>query len=67
MFDIDRFAADCRGALAERGTEAIREVVRRAAPTPPSWSARLTLGPEPGQPNRKNRFGMAAKTQRTNP
>ena len=25
------------------------------------------LGPEPGQPNRKNRIGMAAKTQRTNP
>ena len=58
MFDIDRFAADCRAALAERGSEAIRDVVRRAvsdsaaliapwanitAPTPPSWSARLTL------------------------
>ena len=57
MFDIDRFAADCRAALAERGSEAIRDVVRRAVsdpaaliaalnitvPTPPSWSARLTL------------------------
>jgi predicted metal-dependent enzyme (double-stranded beta helix superfamily) len=30
MFDIERFAADCRAALAERGGEAIREVVRRA-------------------------------------
>jgi predicted metal-dependent enzyme (double-stranded beta helix superfamily) len=30
MFDIDRFAGDCRAALAERGSEAIREVVRRA-------------------------------------
>ena len=30
MFDIDRFAADCRAALAERGSEAIRDVVRRA-------------------------------------
>ena len=28
MFDIDRFAADCRTALAERGSEAIRDVVR---------------------------------------
>jgi len=30
MFDIDAFAADCRAALAERGSDAIREVVRRA-------------------------------------
>src|SRR5258708_37187774 len=30
MFDIDRFASDCRAALAERGSEAIREVVSRA-------------------------------------
>jgi predicted metal-dependent enzyme (double-stranded beta helix superfamily) len=30
MFDIDGFAADCRAALAERGSEAIREVVQRA-------------------------------------
>ena len=34
MFDIDRFAADCRAALAERGSEAIREVVRRAVSEP---------------------------------
>jgi predicted metal-dependent enzyme (double-stranded beta helix superfamily) len=34
MFDIDRFAADCRAALAERGSEAIREVVRRAVAEP---------------------------------
>ena len=34
MFDIDRFAADCRAALAERGSEAIREVVRRAVSAP---------------------------------
>ncbi len=34
MFDIDRFAADCRAALQERGSEAIREVVRRAVSEP---------------------------------
>ena len=34
MFDIDRFAEDCRIALAERGSEAIREVVRRAVSEP---------------------------------
>ena len=34
MFDIDRFAADCRAALAERGSDAIREVVRRAISEP---------------------------------
>jgi len=34
MFDIDRFAADCRAALAERGSDAIREVVRRAVSKP---------------------------------
>ena len=34
MFDIDRFADDCRAALAERGSEAIREVVRRAVSQP---------------------------------
>ena len=34
MFDIDRFAADCRAALAERGSDAIREVVRGAISEP---------------------------------
>jgi predicted metal-dependent enzyme (double-stranded beta helix superfamily) len=34
MFDIDRFAADCRAALAERGSDAIREVVSRAVADP---------------------------------
>jgi predicted metal-dependent enzyme (double-stranded beta helix superfamily) len=34
MFEIDRFAADCRAALAERGSEAIRDVVRRAVAEP---------------------------------
>jgi len=34
MFDIDRFAADCRAALAEKGSEAIREVVCRAVAEP---------------------------------
>jgi predicted metal-dependent enzyme (double-stranded beta helix superfamily) len=34
MFDIDRFADDCRAALAERGSDAIREVVRRAVSEP---------------------------------
>src|ERR1700704_1614672 len=34
MFDIDRFAAACRAALAERGSDAIREVVCRAVSEP---------------------------------
>src|ERR1051326_8754400 len=34
MFDIDSFAADCRAALAERGSDVIREVVRRAVSEP---------------------------------
>ena len=34
MFDIERFAADCRAALAERGSDAIREVVCRAVSEP---------------------------------
>ena len=34
MFDIDRFASACRVALAERGSDAIREVVRRAVSEP---------------------------------
>jgi hypothetical protein len=41
MFDIDRFAADCRAGLAERGSDVIREVVRRAVSEPgdiiPRW------------------------------
>lgn len=41
MFDIDRFAADCRTALAERGSEAIREVVRRAVAEPADIIAAL--------------------------
>ena len=34
MFDIDRFVAVCRAALMERGSDAIREVVRRAVSEP---------------------------------
>ena len=34
MFDIDRFAAVCRAALMERGSDVIREVVRRAVSEP---------------------------------
>jgi predicted metal-dependent enzyme (double-stranded beta helix superfamily) len=34
MFDVDQFAADCRAALAEKRSEAIREVVRRAVAEP---------------------------------
>ena len=34
VFDIDRFAAVCRAALMERGSDAIREVVRRAVSEP---------------------------------
>jgi predicted metal-dependent enzyme (double-stranded beta helix superfamily) len=36
MFDIDRFATDCRAALAEQGSKAIREVVARAVADPNS-------------------------------
>jgi predicted metal-dependent enzyme (double-stranded beta helix superfamily) len=41
MFDIDRFAADCRAALAERGSEAIRDVVGRAVSDPAALIAVL--------------------------
>jgi predicted metal-dependent enzyme (double-stranded beta helix superfamily) len=41
MFDIDRFAADCRAALAERGSDAIRQVVRRAVAQPHDITATL--------------------------
>src|ERR1700748_3402376 len=41
MFDIDRFAADCRTALAERGSDAIREVVRRTVSEPADIIAAL--------------------------
>ena len=34
MFDIDSFVADCRAALAERSSEAVRDVVRRAIAEP---------------------------------
>ncbi len=34
MFDIDRFAADCRAALQERSSDAIRDVVRRTVSEP---------------------------------
>jgi predicted metal-dependent enzyme (double-stranded beta helix superfamily) len=34
MFDIDSFVADCRVALAERSSEAIRDVVCRAIAAP---------------------------------
>jgi hypothetical protein len=34
MLDIDRFVADCRAALAEQSSEAIRDVVRRAVAEP---------------------------------
>jgi predicted metal-dependent enzyme (double-stranded beta helix superfamily) len=46
MFDIDRFAADCRAALAERGNDAIREVVRGAVSEPSKIIGRL--GEQPG-------------------
>jgi len=41
MFDVERFADDCRAALAERGSEAIREVVRRAVSDPGAIIAAL--------------------------
>ena len=34
MFDIDSFVADCRAALVERSSDAIRDVVRRAVAEP---------------------------------
>jgi predicted metal-dependent enzyme (double-stranded beta helix superfamily) len=34
MFDIDSFVADCRAALAERSSEAVRDVVCRAIAEP---------------------------------
>ena len=34
MFEVDRFVADCRAALAEQGSEAIREVLARAVAEP---------------------------------
>jgi predicted metal-dependent enzyme (double-stranded beta helix superfamily) len=41
MFDVDRFADDCRAALRERGSEAIRDVVRRAMSDPGAIVAAL--------------------------
>ena len=41
MFDIDRFAAECRAALAAQGSEAIREVVRQAVAKPDEIVAAL--------------------------
>jgi predicted metal-dependent enzyme (double-stranded beta helix superfamily) len=41
MFDIDRFAADCRAAFAERGSDAIRETVPRAVSEPDDIVAAL--------------------------
>ena len=46
MFDIDRFAADCLVALAEQGSDAIREVVRRAVSEP--GQIITVLGEKPG-------------------
>ena len=34
MFEVDRFVADCRAALAEQGSEAIRAVLARAVAEP---------------------------------
>ncbi len=41
MFDIDRFATACRAALAELGSDAIREVVRRTISEPSDIIAAL--------------------------
>jgi hypothetical protein len=48
-------------------TDHIFELIRAADGTQIPGSPVHMLGAEPGQPNRKNRIGMAAKTQRTNP
>ena len=36
MFDLDRFIADLRAALAERSRQALKEVVARAVADPAS-------------------------------
>ena len=41
MFDLDRFAADCRAALAEQGSVAIQEVLARAVSDAGSVTAAL--------------------------
>jgi predicted metal-dependent enzyme (double-stranded beta helix superfamily) len=41
VFDIDHFAAACRAALTEHGSDAIREVVRRAVSEPSEVIAAL--------------------------
>lgn len=41
MFDIDRFVADCRAALAERGSGAIQEVLARTVADAASITAAL--------------------------
>jgi predicted metal-dependent enzyme (double-stranded beta helix superfamily) len=41
MFDLDRFVADCRAALAERGSAAILEVMARAVAAPGDIRRRL--------------------------
>ncbi len=47
MFDLDRFIADCRNALAERSGLALQEVVARAVSAPNSIFAAL------GEPERQ--------------
>jgi len=43
MFDLDRFIADCRSALAQDSShKAIREVVARAVADPPAISPSST-------------------------
>ena len=71
MFDIDRFAADCRTALAERGSDAIREVVRRAVSEPGDIIA--ALGEQTGRriaerrSSEEGREGIAAFLARRAP
>ena len=50
MFDIDQFVADCRTALAERGSDAIRQVVARAVSEPGDILRHLANLVAPRQP-----------------
>jgi hypothetical protein len=55
--------------IVQRRPRSDRRRRRRRAPLGGSPHANLPqrrLGPEPGQPNRKKRIEIAAKTQRTN-
>ena len=59
MFDLDRFIADCRNALAERSGLALQEVVARAVSAPNSIFAAL------GEPERQMNDVFLPQEQQT--